>query len=96
MGEALQTAVASQRMLLRSRLSGALSHLGDACRAVWPERGALEDCLVQGFAALPYCKYLYVLDDAAHQITSNVSHGGLLPQNFGRISLGQGRTRLTY
>ena len=39
---------------------------------------------MQGFAALPYCKYLYVLDDAAHQITSNVSHGGLLPQNFGR------------
>ncbi len=84
MGEALQTAVASQRMLLRSRLSGRLARLAEACRAVWPERRALEDCLIQGLDALPYCKYLYILDDQAHQITSNVSRGGPLPQNFGR------------
>jgi len=84
MGEALQTAVASQRMLLRSRLSGRLSHLADACRAVWPERDKLEACLVQGLEDLPYCKYLYILDDQAHQITANVSHAGLLPENFAR------------
>jgi len=84
MGEALQTAVASQRMLLRSRLSGRLEHLAGACRAVWPARLGLEDCLVHGLTVLPYCKYLYVLDDQARQITANVSHTGLLPVDFGR------------
>ena len=84
MGEALQTAVASQRMLLRSRLSGRLDHLADACRAVWPEREKLEACLVKGYEELPYCKYLYILDERAHQITSNVAHDGLLPESFGR------------
>ena len=84
MGEALQTAIASQRMLLRSRLSARLDHLAKTCRAVWSERQALEDCLVQGLEALPYCKYLYILDNQARQITANISHGGPLPENFGR------------
>ena len=52
--------------------------------AVWPERDALERVLEQGFELLPACKYLYVLDDRARQITSNISHHGLLPENFDR------------
>jgi hypothetical protein len=84
MGQALQTAVASQRLLLRSRLAGRLEHLARACQAVWPERDALEQCLVRGLNDLPYCKYLYILDDQAHQITANVSHDGILPDSFGR------------
>jgi hypothetical protein len=34
--------------------------------------------------ALPYCKYLYLLDPAAHQVTGNVSRTGPLPEHFGR------------
>lgn len=84
MGEALQSVVASQRMLLRSRLSGRLGHLAKVCRAVWPQRRDLEDCLVHGLDVLPYCKYLYVLDDKARQITANVSHDGPVPEHAGR------------
>ena len=84
MAKALQTAVARQRMLLSSRLSGPMRRLAINCADVWPERNALEEVLVQGLELLPYSKYLFILDDRARQITSNISHQGLLPENFGR------------
>jgi len=84
MGKALQTAVARQRMLLSSRLSGRMKRLAIDCAAVWPERNALEKVLEQGLELLPYSRYLFILDDRARQITSNISHKGLLPENFGR------------
>lgn len=84
MGQAIQTAIASQRMLLRSRLVSRLERLASQCAAVWPDRDQLEDCLVNGLGILPYCKYLYVLDANARQLTSNVSHGGLISESFGR------------
>jgi hypothetical protein len=84
MGEALRTAVVRQRMLLRGRLSSPLKRLARACREVWPERSALERRLTAALAALPYCKYLYLLDRDARQITANVSPRGLLPEHFRR------------
>ncbi len=84
MGKPLQTAVTRQRMLLSSRLNGPMRRLANDCAAVWPDRDALEKVLAQGLELLPYCKYLYVLDDQAHQITANLSHQGLLPESFGR------------
>jgi hypothetical protein len=84
MGEALQNVVNSQRLLLSSRLSGRLARLAEQCLAAWPERDALEKVLEQGLEILPYCKYLYVLDDRVQQITANVSHNGLIPESFGR------------
>ena len=84
MSKALQNAVARQRMLLSSRLSGPMRRLANDCAAVWPERDGLERVLEQGLELLPACKYLYVLDDRARQITSNISHQGPLPENFDR------------
>ena len=84
MGKTLQTAVARQRMLLSSRLSGRMLRLAIDCAAVWPNRNALEKVLEQGLELLPYSKYLFILDDRARQITSNISHKGRLPENFGR------------
>ena len=84
MAKVLQTAVARQRMLQSSRLSGPMRRLANDCAAVWPERNALEKVLEQGLELLPYSKYLFILDDSARQITSNISHQDLLPENFGR------------
>jgi hypothetical protein len=84
MGQALRTAVARQRILLRGRLASPLKRLARGCREVWPDRAALEHRLSEGLAALPSCKYLYVLDSDAQQITANVSPRGLLPEQFGR------------
>ena len=84
MGKALQTAVASQRMLLSSRLSSPMRRLAVDCVAVWPDRAELENVLTNGLELLPYCKYLFILDDKARQITANLSRNGLLPENLGR------------
>lgn len=84
MGQALRAAVARQRMLLRGLLSTHMQHLAQSCARVWPERAALENCLVQDLPSLPSCKYLYVLDRQANQITANISARGLLPEHFGR------------
>ena len=84
MGKALKTAVASQRMLLSSRLSSPMRRLAVDCVAVWPDRAELENVLTNGLELLPYCKYLFILDDKARQITANLSRNGLLPENLGR------------
>jgi len=84
MGQAIKNAVARQRMLLSSRLADLMDKLAKECQLAWPDRDALEGCLLKGLEILPYCKYLYVLDEDARQVTANVAHSGLMPESFGR------------
>jgi hypothetical protein len=84
MSDALQAAVARQRMLLQGRLADALARLAASCRAAWGARADLERLLGAALQTLPYCKYLYVLDQQGHQVTANLSQEGLLPEHFGR------------
>ena len=84
MSQMLKTIVARQRMLLQGRLATALGRLEAPCRAVWPDRQALEEILERALPNLASCKYLYILDAAAHQITANASPQGLLPEHYGR------------
>jgi hypothetical protein len=84
MSDALQAAVARQRMLLHGRLAGALAHVAAFCRGAWGDRPALERLLADILPTLPSCKYLYLLDQQAHQITANISREGVLPEHFGR------------
>ncbi|MEN8711910.1 MAG: hypothetical protein ABF326_06915 [Arenicellales bacterium] len=53
MGKFLQTAMASQRILLSSRLSGPMQWLAIDCSAVWPVRSELERMLTKGLLLLP-------------------------------------------
>jgi hypothetical protein len=84
MTDTLQEAIIRQRQILKGWLASSLSSLADDCRAVWPERAGLESRLASGLEELPYCKYLYVLDTGARQITANLSRKGLMPEQFGR------------
>ena len=84
MSEATKTAVARQRMLLQGRLSTALARLVAPCAEAWDDREALEGLLAASLATLPSCKYLYVLDHQARQVTANVSPQGPLPDQAGR------------
>jgi len=84
MSEALQAAIASQRMLLHARLAAALSRLEAPCREAWGDRQALEHVLSEALEALPFCKYLYLLDTEARQVTANVSRTGHLAEHLGR------------
>jgi hypothetical protein len=73
MTETLQDAIARQRKILKGWLASSLTIIAESCRAVWPERVALEARLAAGMEELPYCKYLYVLNAEARQITANLS-----------------------
>ncbi len=84
MSEPLREAVARQRMLLQGRLASPLERLARQCAAVWPRREALEQCLTEAFPHLPSCKYLYVLDHEAHQLTANCTPRDRLAEHFGR------------
>ena len=84
MSSDLKKSIARQRHVLKNWLSSSLVHLAEDCLAVWPDRQALERRLTDGLAELPYCKYLYVLDEHARQITANASQNGLLQEHFDR------------
>ncbi|MCG6943693.1 MAG: PDC sensor domain-containing protein [Thiohalocapsa sp.] len=84
MSEALQAAIARQRMLLHDRLAGQLGRLVTPCREAWGDRAALEDLLDTALRELPACKYLYVLDQDARQVTANLSREGRMPEQYGR------------
>jgi hypothetical protein len=84
MSLAMKHGVARQRIVLHDRLQAPISRLAAACAGCWPHREGLEACLRDGLAVLPFCKYLYVLDADARQITGNVSPGGTLPEYCGR------------
>lgn len=84
MSQALQTTVARQRIELQGRLAGLLDRLVVGCCACWPDRSALETLLKEALPVLPSCKYLYVLDADARQLTANLSPDGLLSEHLGR------------
>ncbi len=84
MTPSLQDAIQRQRKILSGWLAGSLSLLSEECRDAWPDRDKLEARLIRGMEELPYCKYLYVLDPRARQITANISRAGLMPEQFGR------------
>ncbi len=84
MSDALQAAVARQRMLLHGRLSSALARVAASCCALWGDRKALERLLRDTLPTLPSCEYLYLLDHQAHQVTANISCQGVLPEQYGR------------
>lgn len=84
MTPALHAAIQRQRQILAGWLATTLAGLATDCRAAWPDRANLEERLRQGMDELPYCKYLYLLDDRAQQITANVTRNGLLADQFGR------------
>lgn len=80
----LRHSIARQRRILAGWLGSSLAILAEGCRDAWPARDALEALLAAGMQELPYCKYLYLLDDKARQITANMSRKGILPEHFGR------------
>ena len=84
MHASLTESIDRQRKLLGASLSTPLARMADDCATIWPDRAALERRLLDGLGELPYCKYLYALDDGARQITANASRQGLLDAHFGR------------
>jgi hypothetical protein len=84
MSQALKTVVARQRMLLHGRLEGVMGRLAAHCRDAWGDRGTLETRLADSLPTLPSCRYVYLLDREACQVTANITCRGALPEHHGR------------
>lgn len=82
--ESLQESIVQQREMLTELLYEPLHQLADACSRVWGDRAKMEAVLNEAFPSVPYCKFLYALNGAAVQISSNISRDGLVEEHFGR------------
>ena len=80
----LQESIAEQRDILSKMLCDPLKHAAQVCAAAWGDRQAMNDALLEILKTMPYCKFLYTLDTDAIQISDNVSHDGLIQEDFGR------------
>ena len=73
-----------QREQLARLLRDPLGRLAEKCAPVWGEREQLNTVLLNGFASIPHCTYLYCVKTDGVQICDNVGQSGLVPGHFGR------------
>ena len=80
----LQESVSHQREVLITMLADPMKRAAKACAKVWGDREKLNHALTEILHTMSYCKYLYVLDKDAVQMSDNVSHEGLVTKDFAR------------
>ena len=73
-----------QREQLAHKLHEPLAQLAERCSPVWDDHAQLEAVLIQGFADIPHCSYLYCVDTNGIQVCDNVGASGVVPEHFGR------------
>jgi hypothetical protein len=73
-----------QREQLARILREPLARLAYKCTPAWKDRERLNSVLLEGFAGIPYCTYLYCVGTDGVQVCDNVDKSGLVPGHFGR------------
>jgi hypothetical protein len=73
-----------QREELARALHEPLAHLAEKCMPAWGNREQMDALLMEGFASIPYCTFLYCMNTDGIQICDNVGRAGLAPEHFGR------------
>lgn len=79
-----KAAIHHQREELAHMLHEPLTRLAGKCAPAWCDRDKLNEVLLAGFAKIPYCTFLYVVNTSGIQVCDNVSRDGLLTEHFGR------------
>ncbi len=80
----LHRRIVRQRAMLHNMLLDPMQRTAHRCAQNWDDRTALEQVLLEEIKTVPYCTYLYALDNDARQISSNTTHEGLIEKDFGR------------
>jgi len=73
-----------QREQLALILHEPLASLAAQCGPAWGERTRLNEVLLQGFAHIPHCTYLYCVDTNGTQISDNIGKNGLHAEHYAR------------
>ncbi len=84
MNSTVKQSVTLQRNLLTKHLGGKLTHLAKQLSPLMDDSDLLNDHLVKAISNLPYCKYIYVLDSSAKQLSATVSHNAIKLEDVGR------------
>jgi len=80
----IKESITQQREHLIAKLKTPLHSMAEACNSAWGNKEGLDNALIEALKQLPYCKYVYVLDSNAIQISDNISHNGIIEKDFGR------------
>ncbi len=81
---AIGESVKRQRELLKDLLGVSLTRLVQNIQPHMSNKNALEDYLLSSCKDLPYCKYIFVLDNKGKQISANMFKNGKDESQFGR------------
>ncbi len=73
-----------QRTELANMLHEPLTRLAQVCALAGDEREQLNRLLLEGFASIPYCTSLYVLDARGVQLSDNIGPDGIVAGHQGR------------
>lgn len=80
----LQETVKQQRQALKELLSESMANVAATCAKNMDNQQALEEILTDTMSQAAYCKYLWILDRHARQITNSVKRTGLKKGQIGR------------
>ncbi len=84
MNKILHESIIKQREMIECLIIDKAAELAQLCVDKMHNRTALEDLLRQHMPHIDYCKYIYVLDDKALQLTYNMTHTGENTSHFNR------------
>lgn len=84
MPESWKDSIYQQRERLGRLLHEPLARLAQECVPAWGDREALNAVLLQGFARIPHCKFLYCVGTDGVQICDNVDKNGLVAGHYHR------------
>lgn len=79
-----QDSIYLQRAELAQMLCEPLAQLAERCAPVWGDRSGMNKVLREGYASIPFCKYLYILTTAGIQISDNIGAKGIRRGHHGR------------
>lgn len=81
---AIENSIKHIRQELSSFLCAPLKRLSDELVPIFHDRNLIENHLKHYFAIFKQCKHLYVLDNRAIQLTSNLTRDGIIDNHYGR------------
>lgn len=84
MSQQLHDTIVKQRKLISELIGNTCKELADKCEPAISDRDKLENLLTEQIVEMQYCKYLYVLDHNAIQLTSNITRTGTNSSHYNR------------
>lgn len=84
MSSTILTQVAKQRQVLKEFLYDSMFDLAQQCARVLHDPAALDDLLSAHMQQSSLCKYIWVLDHSAHQVSATIAHDQCIEEQRGR------------